>query len=68
MTSWAANLGDCFRCDRGAIQVTHVGESIDPDGAETPLFACRACTERLTAMHQRAHETPVRRYVPAPTP
>lgn len=55
-------MGDCFRCDRTGIQVTHVGEIAGPEG-ETPLSACRACLERLLALHLGAHENPVRQYV-----
>ncbi|MEW1722243.1 hypothetical protein [Streptomyces sp. NPDC093109] len=33
--------------------------------AETPLFACRTCEQDLIVIHQRAHEPPGRRYVPA---
>ncbi|MEV7422898.1 hypothetical protein [Streptomyces sp. NPDC091212] len=60
-------LGDCFRCDRGALQVVRVGELVGPRG-EAPLYACRACTERLTAMHHHTHETPVRPYAAADAP
>lgn len=58
----AYEMGDCFRCDRTGIQVTHVGEIAGPEG-ETPLSACRACLERLLALHLGAHENPVRQYV-----
>lgn len=55
-------MGDCFRCPRGSVQVTRIGEIVSPDG-ETPLFACRDCVQALIVMHDRAHEDPVRRYV-----
>ncbi|MFJ1645960.1 hypothetical protein [Streptomyces sp. NPDC088258] len=60
------HLGDCFRCDRGGLQVSRVGELIGPYG-ETPLFACRSCAERLMGMGHHAHETPVRPYVTTPS-
>ncbi|MCF3960925.1 hypothetical protein [Streptomyces fuscigenes] len=60
--------GSCFRCDRDGVTVTHFGDLIGEDGAETPLFACRACVARLIAMHERAHEYPVRRYALARAP
>lgn len=60
-------MGGCFRCDRGAIQVTRIGELVG-SGAVTPIYACRGCVERLAAMHERAHEDPVRRYATALTP
>lgn len=56
-------MGDCFRCDRAGIQVTYYGELVGDDERETPVFACRACVERLAAMHERAHENPVRQYM-----
>lgn len=41
-----AGMGDCFRCDRAGLQVIQIGELIGPAGT-VPLFACRACTDRL---------------------
>ncbi|RDG35688.1 hypothetical protein [Streptomyces corynorhini] len=70
MTAWDADapvrvvMGDCFRCDRGGLQVGRVGELLGPYG-ETPLYACGACTERLVTMHQQSRETPVRPYIAA---
>ncbi|MEV7427845.1 MULTISPECIES: hypothetical protein [Streptomyces] len=74
MTAWDApadtnapvQLGDCFRCDRGGVQVIRVGELVGPYG-ETPLYACRCCVERLVAMGHHTQETPVRPYVGAST-
>lgn len=60
-------LGDCFRCERVGIQVTDIG-TIEGGGAITPIRACRACVEQLTAMHESAHAAPVRPYVLAYTP
>ncbi|MEW1719514.1 hypothetical protein [Streptomyces sp. NPDC093109] len=63
-------LGNCFRCPRRGVQTIRVGEISTPGGpghtaAETPLFACRTCEQELIVIHQRAHEPPARRYVPA---
>ncbi|WP_405676820.1 hypothetical protein OG292_19460 [Streptomyces sp. NBC_01511] len=55
-------MGDCFRCDRAALQVARFGEITGPEG-ETPLWACRSCIEHLLALHRGAHENPVRHYV-----
>jgi hypothetical protein len=63
--NWA--MGDCFRCDRGGIQVAPIGE-LTGGGAVTPIWACRACVEQLAAMHESAHAPPVRPYVLAHTP
>jgi hypothetical protein len=59
--SMAPELGSCFRCDRSNLQVIRIGEIVGPEGI-TPLFACAACTDRLIVMHQRAHESVLRRY------
>lgn len=60
-------LGDCFRCDRGGIQVAPIG-TIEGGGALTPIRALPSRVEQLTAMHESAHASPVRPYVLARTP
>lgn len=67
LTQPTYDLGDCFRCIRTNVQVTHIGEIHSPDHL-TPLFACRWCVQALIVMHHRAHEPLGRGYVALPQP
>ncbi|MCA1218288.1 hypothetical protein [Streptomyces sp. 8L] len=60
-------LGGCFLCERQGLQVFRVGEIVSPR-AVTPLTACRACAERLLALHDTATLDPVRPYMRTRTP
>ncbi len=65
VTNWTAgrtNLGACFRCERGGIQVAHIGKSADHHDSAIRVPGIHRA---LTGTHQRRHKTPVRRYAPA---